>query len=138
MAEFEDPEEILRFMREHMRNLNPSDIGRLDQLKASCADLAREVLAYYLLAGLHGEKGQDALQEDAAIKMALVFNDLETFDMVGIALTLTEVVVDFLLAQGDGTYASAITRILDPDVPLIPGRNNLTDDPLWRLQQEPS
>lgn len=137
MTEPEDsPEEIIRGIREHMRNPAPSDVSTLDQMKASCADQAREVLTYYLLAGLHGEKGQTELQEDAAIKMALVFRKTEPFSVVGIALVLAEIVTDFLLAQGDGTYAAVIARVLDPDIPLIPGRSNLRDDPLWRLKQE--
>jgi hypothetical protein len=130
-----EPEEILRGIRDHMRNLTPSDVGKLDQLKASCGDSAREVLAYYLLAGLHGEKGQPELQEDAAIKMALIFKGLEPFSVVGVALVLAEIIADFLLAQGDGTYANAVARVLDPDLPLIPGRPSPEEDPLWRLRQ---
>jgi hypothetical protein len=131
-----EPEDIINGIRNQMHNLSPSDIGKLDQLKASCGDKARSVLAYYLLAGLHGEKGNAELQEDAAIKMALIFKGLEPFDAVGIALVLAEIVTDFLLAQGDGTYAAAVARVIDPDLPLIPGRPNLTDDPLWRLRHE--
>jgi hypothetical protein len=129
------PEDITKHIRHHLHNLDASDVGKLDQMKASCGDKAREVLAYYLLASLHGEKGQTKLQEDAAIKMALTFWGLPSVDLVGISLVLTEIIMDFLLAQGDGTYATAITRVLDPDIPLIPGRSNLSDDPLWRLQQ---
>jgi hypothetical protein len=92
-----EPEEIVKGIRDQMRNLSPSDVGKLDQLKASCSDRAREVLTYYLLAGLHGERGQTELQEDAAIKMALVFKDLESYDTIGIALVLAEIVTDFLL-----------------------------------------
>jgi|SoiMethySBSTD1v2_1073268.scaffolds.fasta_scaffold38225_14 hypothetical protein len=131
-----EPEDIINGIRNQMHNLSPSDISKLDQLKASCGDKARSVLAYYLLAGLHGEKGNAELQEDAAIKMALIFKGLEPFDAVGIALVLAEIVTDFLLAQGDGTYAAAVARVIDPDLPLIPGRPNLTDDPLWRLRHE--
>jgi hypothetical protein len=131
-----EPEEIVQGIRDQMRNISPSDVGKLDQLKASCADRAREVLTYYLLAGLHDEKGQTELQEDAAIRMALVFKDLEFYDTVGVALVLAEIVTDFLLAQGDGTYAAAVARVIDPDLPLVAGRPNLTDDPLWRLERE--
>src|SRR4030095_7840958 len=97
-----EPEEIAEGIRDHMRNLSPSDVGKLDQLKASCADRAREVLTYYLLAGLHGEKGQTELQEDAAIRMALVFKDLEPHDTVGGALVLAEHGTELPLATSGG------------------------------------
>lgn len=131
-----EPEEIIKGIRNQMRNLAPSDVGKLDQLKASCGDKARSVLAYYLVAGLHGEKGNTEHQEDAAIKVALIFKGLEPFDVVGVALVLAEIVTDFLLAQGDGTYATAVARVMDPDLPLIPGRPGPTENPLWRLKYE--
>ncbi len=123
-------------IRDRMRNTAPSDLSNLDQLKALAGDQARELMAYYMLAGLHNEKNQIELQENAAIKMVLILKPLSHFQVVGVALVLAEFVAEFLLAQGDGTYASALSRLMDPDQPLIPGRSSPNDDPLWRLTRE--
>ena len=127
---------LIEDIRRSMRHMSPSDLGMVDQLKAQCVEHAREVLAYYMVGGLHSERNQAKLEEDAAIKMILALQPLGPDQLVGVVLALTEIIAKFLLAQGDGTYAAAFKRILDPKQPLVPGLPDPNEDPLWRLEQE--
>ncbi len=119
-----DPlEPFLRAMREQMQTLAPGEISAMDQFRSASGERARELLAYHVLTCMHKEEGKHDEATRYALKFALKVKALSQWDFTGVVLTLAELLSEFMLAQGDGTFKNVVDRLLDPDIPLIPGRN---------------
>lgn len=119
---------FLKALREFSNNMRPADIGAMDQFRAVSGERARELLAYHILTCLNSEKGDKDEASRYSLKIALKLKALSQADVMGVIITLNEIISEFLLAQGDGTYATAVARLCDPDIPLIPGRSNELQD----------
>lgn len=116
---------FLKAMREFGNNMKPADVSAMDQFRAVSGERARELLAYHILACLNSEKGDKDEAARYSLKIALKIKSLDQADVMGVVITLNEIISEFLLAQGDGTYATAVARLCDPDIPLIPGRSEV-------------
>jgi hypothetical protein len=115
---------------------NPAVTSQTDQFKAQSSELARQLLALYVSGSLLGEKGEAEAHQQATVLAAMTIGNYTKSQAVGVIVFLADLVCQFLVAQGDGTWATAVARIGNPDIPLIPGRPTPSQDPLRRLDQE--
>lgn len=114
---------FIKALHDLMNNAQPRQISSMDQYRSVSAERARELLAYYVLTCLNQEADQVDEATRYALKFALKIKSMSPSDYMGVTTALTELIAEFLLAQGDGTYKDVVRRLLDPDIPLIPGRD---------------
>jgi hypothetical protein len=115
---------------------NPAVTGQTDQFKAQSSELARQLLALYVSGSLLGEKGEAEAHQQASVLAAMIIGNYTRSQAVGVIVFLADLVCQFLVAQGDGTWATAVARITDPDISLLPDRPAPSQDPLRLLDQE--
>lgn len=114
---------FIKALHDLINNAEPRQVSSMDQYRSTSAERARELLAYYVLTCLNQEADQFNEATRYAIKFSLRIKALSPFDYMGVVTALVELIAEFLLAQGDGTYKDVVRRLLDPDIPLIPGRD---------------
>lgn len=122
----EDPlAPFIRALNEQIDARNAAQVGALDQLKSATTEQARAILAHYVLTCMYYEKGNKNQTSEHALKFAFKIKQLAPVEVLGVISSLTEMITEFLLDQSDGTFVDVVKRLLDPDIPLIPGRNDV-------------